>query len=267
MWDYVNTTLSYPFKSSLVAANVSTTGISELSETTRLELLKLHMQQIYTTTVGFYAAPTLLYFFLLYLSGKAVEKLFLRYSRVFPTLSLENRRNTVTYVLNSFYTTLAFTLQMFCSPMLAEQYTVVHASELRVCVTVITGLYLYELIYRHSMRIPLMAHHLFTLFAILFVAISTQISANPAVFPAGLIWVFQATTEQSIFIALLVYRLKYSKALVQPFLKFAAIQSFLFKMVFAIYLLVWWGLKLAKFHTSIDIALSVVVVSITTSLM
>ncbi len=42
----------------------------------------------------------------------------------------------------------------------------------------------------------------------------------------------------------------------------------LFKIVFAIYLLVWWGLKLAKFHsTSIDIALSVVVVSTTTALM
>ncbi len=51
--DYINTTVSYPFKSSLVAANVPGMGISELSEATRLELFKLNMRQSYTTTVGF----------------------------------------------------------------------------------------------------------------------------------------------------------------------------------------------------------------------
>ena len=38
-------------------------------------------------------------------------------------------------------------------------------------------------------------------------------------------------------------------------------------MGFAIYLLVWWGLKLAKYHKQIDVALSVMLVLIVSLLM
>ncbi|KAK0459308.1 uncharacterized protein EV420DRAFT_314550 [Desarmillaria tabescens] len=117
------------------------------------------------------------------------------------------------------------------------------------------------------MRWTLLVHHLCTLFAIIFIQIALQMALDPAIASAGLIWLFQATTEQSIFIGLVLYRLRYAKETVQSVLRFAAIQSFIFKFGFAIYLLVWWAVKLAKFHHPIDIALNVVVVLILSSLM
>ncbi len=55
--------------------------------------------------------------------------------------------------------------------------------------------------------------------------VALQISLNPAIFSLGVIWLFQATTEQSIFIGLLLYRLQYPKRLVRITLKCAAVQS------------------------------------------
>lgn len=80
---------------------------------TQMNLLMLNMEEVYATTVGFvscftsysietvlknfqYAVPTLIYIFLLYISGKVTEAVLLRFSRVFEQLSFENKRNTVT---------------------------------------------------------------------------------------------------------------------------------------------------------------------------
>lgn len=52
-----------------------------------------------------------------------------------------------------------------------------------------------------------------------------QMSMHIEIICAGLLWLFQATTEQSIFIGLLLYRLKYPRRIVEPTLKFAAVQS------------------------------------------
>ncbi|KAF9037888.1 hypothetical protein BDZ89DRAFT_1061460 [Hymenopellis radicata] len=265
--DYINATLNYPFVSSFVSANVTGSGTDKLSETTLEELMKMNMMQIYPTTVAFYGIPTFVYFIILYLSGKLTELAFLRFSTVFPALSFENKRNTVTYGLNTFYTTIALLLQLLSSPMLAEKYTLNRMGEIRFACVVVSGLYLYEMIYRSNMRWTLLVHHICTLFSLFFMQAALQISLNPAIFSLGVIWLFQATTEQSIFIGLLLYRLRYPKRLVQTTLKCAAVQSFIFKMAFAVYLMIWWGLKLAKYHQDIDVALSVMLVLIATLLM
>lgn len=83
-----------------------------------------------------------------------------------------------------------------------------------------------------------------TLFAIVLIISALQVTEHPALSVLGLLWLFHATTEQSLFIALIfcehcfsvtispiirltafVDRLKYSKLLVQRTLYFSAVQS------------------------------------------
>ncbi|KAK0212306.1 hypothetical protein DFS33DRAFT_1376811 [Desarmillaria ectypa] len=261
---YENVTEEFPFTSTLVAPNVSFTvdNTEGLSEGAVTELMKLAMLQIYPTTVAFYSIPTILYFFLLYVCAKGMEIVLPRIYATYRDLSFENKRNTVTYAMNTFWTLVALVMQGIGGSVASQNYTVLNVSLVKIVGNLISGLYIFELTYRPNMRLPLLIHHFCTLFAIIFLQVVLQITEHPAIAIAGYIWLFQATTEQSIFIGLFLYRLRYPKVLVKKMLQFAAIQSFLCKIVFAAYLVVWWGLKLAKFHTPSDIALSVMLVFI-----
>ncbi|PBK88470.1 hypothetical protein ARMGADRAFT_970953 [Armillaria gallica] len=265
--NYPEETNTYPFASSFVAANVSSGGTKGLSDGTIVELMRFDMQVIYPTTVAFYSISAFLYLLLLYVNGKGVDFLLVRFSKEYPALSFSNKRNAVTYCLNTFWTTVAFILQIVASPMLGGYYTWDRIGEARMAAVIISGLYIYEMVFRPSMRWTLLVHHFCTLFATIFIQIALQIALHPAIASAGLIWLFQATTEQSVFVGLILYRLRFPKHVVAPVLKFAAIQSFICKIASAIYLLVWWGIKLAKFHRQIDVALSVMLVLLISVLM
>ncbi|KAK0495081.1 hypothetical protein EDD18DRAFT_1355083 [Armillaria luteobubalina] len=265
--NYAEETTTYPFASSFVAANVSSGGTEGLSDGTIVELMKFDMQVIYPTTVAFYSTSAFLYLLLLYANGKGVDLLLDRFSKEYPALSFGNRRNVVTYCLNTFWTTVAFILQIVASPMLGGYYTWDRIGEARMAAVIISGLYIYEMVFRPSMRWTLLVHHFCTLFATIFIQIALQMALHPAIASAGLIWLFQATTEQSVFVGLILYRLRFPKHVVAPFLKFAAVQSFICKIASEIYLLIWWGIKLAKFHHKIDVALSVMLVLLISVLM
>ncbi|KAF8910868.1 hypothetical protein CPB85DRAFT_1304931 [Mucidula mucida] len=267
--DYEQVATAFPFSHALVAPSgtFSSEDVKGFSNQTLQELAKIVMQQVYPTTVAFYPIPTLIYAVILYIMAKGVQLGLVRWSPNFRALSFENQRNTVTYVLNTIWTTVALVFQGLSSPMLRQEYSLESLSQLRIAAVIVSVLYIFELTYRPSMRWPLMIHHSCTLFAIIFVQIILQITMHPALAVVGVIWLFQATTEQTVFIGLFMYRLRYPKRMVQNLLKFAAVQSFLCKFGFAVYLLVWWAMKLARFTTSADIALSVMLVTICTLLM
>lgn len=267
--DYVNATTDFPFASDLVTVNSSypSNATKGLSDEAIDELTKVSLEVIYPTTVAFYSIPTIIYFFLLYVSGKFSEAVLGHFSQVFCSLSLEHQRNTVTYVLNTFWTLVALIVQLIAFPMLLERYTMFNIDLLHVATILVSGLYIFELTYRPTMRWSLIIHHICTLLAIIFLQIVLQVTSHPAIAAAGLIWLFQATTEQSVFVGLFMYRLQYPKSIVKPTLQFAAVQSFIFKMGFATYLVVWWGIKLASDHTTFDIALSTVLVILISLLM
>ncbi|KAJ7496696.1 hypothetical protein FB451DRAFT_1162830 [Mycena latifolia] len=182
------------------------------------------------------SVPAVLYFLLLYVSAKITEQYLSRFSIVFPTLSFDHRRNTVAYCLNTFWTTVVLVLQLCASPfkLLAEKYTFDRIDLVKLAGLLVSGL-------------------------------CTQ---HPALAVLGLLWIFHASTEQSIFIGLIMYRLQCSKILVQWTLYFSAVQSFLFKFAFSIYLYVWWELKLARNHEqAIDLAFSILFILTLTCLM
>ncbi|KAJ7503112.1 hypothetical protein B0H11DRAFT_2274501 [Mycena galericulata] len=225
-------------------------------------------QSITATTVAFYPVPAVLYFLFLYVSAKFTELYLSRFSVGFTKLSFDHRRNTVAYCLNTFWTTVALILQFCASPLLAEDYTLDRINLVKLAALIVSGLYIFELTYRPSLRLPILIHHFCTLFATILIVCTLQKTLHPALAVLGLLWIFHASTEQSIFIGLIMYRLRCSKPTVQWVLYFSAFQSFLFKFAFSIYLYVWWGLKLAPNHEqAIEVAFSVLFVITLTALM
>ncbi|KAE9407469.1 hypothetical protein BT96DRAFT_809454 [Gymnopus androsaceus JB14] len=75
------------------------------------------------------------------------------------------------------------------------------------------------------MRWPLMTHHFCTVFAIVLLLSVLSYDKHPQLIGAGEIWLFQATTEQSVFLGLLMYRLGLSDKATSRVLYFASIQS------------------------------------------
>jgi cytochrome b subunit of formate dehydrogenase len=86
-------------------------------------------------------------------------------------MSTTYQKTSVTYVLTVIYTTIVLVLQLIASPVLAKQYTVQSANLIRIAGTIISFLYLFELMYRESMRIQMIVHHF---------AVSSQISRPPS---------------------------------------------------------------------------------------
>ncbi|KAJ7725647.1 hypothetical protein DFH07DRAFT_946199 [Mycena maculata] len=225
-------------------------------------------EAVSATTVAFYPVPAVLYFLFLYISAKLTELCLSRVSVGFRKLSFDHRRNTIAYLLNTFWTTVTLVLQLCASPILAEEYTFERIDLIKLAGLLVSGLYIFELTYRSSLRLPILIHHFCTLFATILIVCTLAKTQHPALAALGLLWIFHASTEQSIFIGLILYRLQFSRHLVKCVLYFSAAQSLLFKFAFSIYLFIWWGLKLAGNHQqAMDIAFSVLFVVTLTCLM
>ncbi|KAE9386817.1 hypothetical protein BT96DRAFT_507022 [Gymnopus androsaceus JB14] len=138
--------------------------------------------------------------------AKATEFLLTRVSLQYREMSFENQRNTVTYVLDTFITGVVLVLQLFSVPIHAKKYTFDYMNMLKAAVLLISRLYIFELTYRPCMRWPLLIDHFCTVFAIVLLLSVFSYIGHPALIAAGEIWLFQATTEQTVFIGLFMYR-------------------------------------------------------------
>ncbi|GAA5997227.1 uncharacterized protein JCM10292_000112 [Rhodotorula paludigena] len=260
--DYREVTQAFPFQQTFVALNVTwdDRDMHGLSERSIKELGKVKLTLVFPTTVAFFSVPTFVFFFLLYVGAKACEAGLSRWSRPYRKLSPANQRNTVTYLLNTFFTTVALILQLVASPVLAHEYSQRVVQAITLTAAIISALYLFEMAYRDFLRPSLLAHHICTLLAIFSLFVAIEKTYHPAIVTVGTIWLFQATTEQSIFIGLLMYRLECGARWTRRVLRFAAVQSLLCKFAFAVYLLIEHSLKLVHFTAvPTDVYFSVVV--------
>lgn len=105
------------------------------------------------------AIAFVVYLCILYFSAKAVSYAFTRFSRTYRTLSSANQQTSDIYVMNIVYTTVALGLQLAASPVLGEEYTLERMEYLYLAAAVISGLYIFELVYRDQMRWPMLTHH------------------------------------------------------------------------------------------------------------
>ncbi|CAG8685050.1 1735_t:CDS:2 [Ambispora leptoticha] len=99
--------------------------------------------------------------------------------------------------------------------------------------------YVFELLYRPVMRLPLVMHHLTTIGLVIYGVYILNNAGNLDIVPLGLILLFQASTEQSTFLGLLFYRLKHSWSSVTLF--FAAVQVFIVKFATLVWCYTFWG--------------------------
>ncbi|KAJ3867149.1 hypothetical protein EV359DRAFT_78870 [Lentinula novae-zelandiae] len=268
--DYVQLTEDMPFNSTLLSYNASYNALDlkNVPDHNQNELVAIETEIVYMTTVAFYSVSCVLYMLLLYVMAKVVEISFGRFSLSYRSMSITNQRNSVTYVMDILLTGGALLFQLISSPVLNNRYTFAASGMLKLAALIISGLYIFELTYRITMRWPLMSHHFCTIFAIVLLLSVLSYTRHPALMGVGEIWLFQATTEQSVFVGLLMYRLDCSPKMTRDILYFAAVQSFIFKLGFAAYLLGFWAQHLVQFHSSSDdVALSVLLVILTVLLM
>ncbi|KAM0749628.1 hypothetical protein T439DRAFT_357160 [Meredithblackwellia eburnea MCA 4105] len=237
-------TLLFVALTSLLFATPSTSAALNPDEWSRLSpksiaaLQEIADEHADSTTIWLYCIPTYTLWAIMYFSAKATERGLARYTKSFSRLSFPNQRTSVMYILNVFYTTVALGVQIMACSTLREDYTVTAIRCLK------------------------------TIFITSFLCTAAERTRNPSIFVTATCWIFQATTEQPIFIGLLFYRFRLSPKIVPNVLRIAALQALVVKFVFSVYVFVWYGLRQAKHHTSpLELAYTVIVVLAMSTLM
>ncbi|WWC86258.1 uncharacterized protein L201_001131 [Kwoniella dendrophila CBS 6074] len=224
-------------------------------------LLEMSManQDIHSWDATFYATITFVYFLFYYFFAKATDFLFTRLNKVYKELPREHQRNVTMYFMTIVFTAIALALQLVGAPGFRGDWHYWEMRCVRLAGVLTAALYIFELVFRFNMRLPLVAHHVLTIFAISLGVTAVEYTQNPTYMLSGLIWLFQATTEQPTFIGLIGYRLKWKKETVAIILKVSAIQTFVFKAASALALLIYWGLHQNFHYNSIDYVWSIFV--------
>ncbi len=79
------------------------------------------------------------------------------------------------------------------------------------------------------MTYPMISHHAITCFAMSLSIVMLERLQDPSYALTALLWMYQATTEQTCFIALFLYRLSAPVKLLRPMFRISAVQSLVFK--------------------------------------
>lgn len=105
------------------------------------------------------AISTFVYLTILYINAKFLEYLFTHFSPIYRKMTHANQRTSVMYILNIVHTTAVLVLQLIAAPSLAREYTVKRTDLIRIAAMIVSVLYLFEIIYRASMRTQMLIHH------------------------------------------------------------------------------------------------------------
>lgn len=105
------------------------------------------------------AISSIVYIVILYLNAQFVSFILHRFSSTYRQMTTTNKRTSTMYILNILHTSMVLILQLIASPSLAEKYTVERTDLIRIAATIVSLLYLFEIIYRESMRIQMLIHH------------------------------------------------------------------------------------------------------------
>ncbi|KAE9391129.1 hypothetical protein BT96DRAFT_945593 [Gymnopus androsaceus JB14] len=252
-----------PFNQTLLAysSSYNAADMKDIPTSSVMELVKVQTEVVLMTTIAFVSSSMILKMvnvqylfsflfppFLHALPLHVVQShrtLLTRVSLQYREMSFENQRNTVTYVLDTFITGVVLVLQLFSVPILANKYTFDYVNMLKAAALLISGLYIFELTYRPCMRCHCSSITFAPFSRLSFSLVSFPTSDTLRSYASGEIWLFQATTEQTVFIGLFTYCLRVPLRWTCDMLRFGAVQSFIFKTAFAAYLLVFWA---QQFH-------------------
>lgn len=206
--------------------------LSLLSPAALGQVSKLINQKTSVETVYFFPISFITLCFILYLLANALHNLVLPKTigrKWYKEIKPEHRRTMVIYILQLLITTTAMVCQLAVSPLLKNEFTVTRLNVLRASGCLIAGLYVFELIYRYRMTYPMIFHHAITCFAISLSLVMLERQQDPSFALTGLLWIYQATTEQTCFVALFLYRLSAPVKVLRPMFRISAVQSLVFK--------------------------------------
>lgn len=199
-----------------------------------LEQISLLIQQKSSAeTPYFYPIAFITLFFVLYLFAQILHNFVLPRAiggrRWYKEIKPEHRRTMVIYVMQIIVTAAALALQLSTSALLKNDFTVVSINILRAAGCLIAGLYIFELIYRYRMTYPMIFHHAITCFVMSLALVMLERLQDPSFALTSVLWMYQATTEQTSFLALFMYRLSVPAKTLRPLFRISAIQSLVFK--------------------------------------
>ncbi|KAJ9475838.1 hypothetical protein PHBOTO_005917 [Pseudozyma hubeiensis] len=203
-----------------------------LSPASISEVSKIVSQKVSVETVYFFPIAFITLLFILYFLANLLHNLILPRCigyRKWSTVKPEHRRTMVIYILQILLTSIALILQLSVSALLQNEFSVWRLNVLRASACLIAALYLYELIYRYRMTYPMISHHMITCFAMSLSLVMLERQQDPSFAITGLLWIFQATTEQTVFVALFMYRLEAPVKVLRPLFRASAVQSLVFK--------------------------------------
>lgn len=165
----------------------------------------------------------------------------------FNTLDEEKKRNSITYIILFFATTLGFIAQVYGGMDILFRNND-STSQRRVewtilSVQLVVMPYIWEIIYRIKIGLPLLCHHICCLSLGQLVAASFYETKNPVYLRLAILLGFQATTEQTSFLALFVYRLNLFPRHQSRLFLIAAIQAFTVKTAVTVAAVVYYVLE------------------------
>ncbi|KAJ3040638.1 hypothetical protein HDV00_010663 [Rhizophlyctis rosea] len=192
-------------------------------------------------TPTWYSMNAVVFMVALYAGAKAIQTLSRIFGpRYFKKMKESQQRVAIVHVLEIIVTTIMFGIQIYCSPLYWGNFDKGYMQFGGVIANMACLLYSFELIYRSTMRTPLLLHHLATMFLISFLFVVLYKTHHPAYLQLGLSFIYQATTEQSIFIGLLMYRFLKPCRITALTLYFAAIQTLLCKLASLFHSIYLW---------------------------
>ncbi|KAK0545539.1 hypothetical protein OC845_005061 [Tilletia horrida] len=186
------------------------------------------------TTPYFFSSATFIFLVLIWAFLQLISMTMAFFlGKRYTSMNFDQRRTSDIYILNCVLTTAAAALQFASIGAFSLKFYSWQFDLLRIAATFVASNYVVEMIYRPRMRLPMIAHHLLTLFLIMLSLSILYEVKNPSILLSGNMLMFLATLEQPTFIALLMYRLRCSKRSVNFALKFSSVQTIVIKSVAA----------------------------------
>ncbi|GAK67468.1 uncharacterized protein PAN0_018d5696 [Moesziomyces antarcticus] len=221
--------------------------LSHLSPASLGEVVKMADQRMNVETPYVFPIAFVTLLFILYFIANLLHNLLLpcMVGRKWRDIKAEHRRTLVVYVLQLVITTLVVAMQLSVCSLISLRFALWKVNVVRACACLIAALYLFELIYRYRMTYPMIAHHLITCFAMSLALVMCERLQDPSYVITGLLWIFQATTEQTTFVALFMYRLKAPARMLRTVFRIAAVQSIVFKFA-SIAGTIWMWIKFQR---------------------
>jgi hypothetical protein len=196
------------------------------------------------------------YFIAVYVFSRFVYSWFLHGKNIggdlhttFQSLTEEKRRNAIIYVLQILMTSTAFVLQIYGGADTLfrwKETTTTNRMEWAVfALQTIAVLYIWELIYRQKIGVPLLLHHVITLVLIQLSYVSLFDTGDIIYNRMAILLGFYATTEQLSFVALFCYRMNLLTRWHSALFLASAAQTFLIKTAITVVASVYFSTLLA----------------------